>query len=59
MRIVILGADEVGSICARDAGMIVAVTRSDEANFVACKLAATMFNIPGRLARIRSGARAC
>jgi len=39
---------------ARDADMILAVTQSDETNMVACKLAATMFNIPTRIARIRS-----
>lgn len=39
---------------ARDADMIIAVTQSDETNLVACKLAATMFNIPTKIARIRS-----
>jgi trk system potassium uptake protein TrkA len=39
---------------ARDADMILAVTMSDETNMVACKLAATMFNIPTKIARIRS-----
>jgi trk system potassium uptake protein TrkA len=39
---------------ARDADMILAVTRSDEINMVACKLSATMFNIPTKIARIRS-----
>ena len=39
---------------ARDADMIVAVTQSDETNMVACKLAATMFNVPTKMARIRS-----
>ena len=39
---------------ARDADMILAVTQSDETNMVACKLAATMFNIPTKIARIRS-----
>ena len=39
---------------ARDADMILAVTQSDETNMVACKLAATMFNIPTKVARIRS-----
>lgn len=39
---------------ARDADMILAVTQSDEINMVACKLAATMFNIPTKIARIRS-----
>src|SRR3954468_2547408 len=40
---------------ARDADLILAVTQSDETNMVACKLAATMFNIPTKIARIRSG----
>jgi len=40
---------------ALDADMILAVTQSDETNMVACKLAATMFNIPTKIARIRSG----
>ena len=39
---------------ARDADMILAVTQSDETNMVACKLAASMFNIPTKIARIRS-----
>jgi trk system potassium uptake protein TrkA len=39
---------------ARDADMILAVTQSDEINMVACKLSATMFNIPTKIARIRS-----
>src|SRR5215510_13854085 len=39
---------------ARDADLILAVTQSDETNLVACKLAATMFNIPTKMARIRS-----
>lgn len=39
---------------AQDADMILAVTEHDETNLVACKLAATLFNIPTRIARIRS-----
>lgn len=39
---------------AGDADMLLAVTQSDETNMVACKLAATMFNIPTKIARIRS-----
>jgi trk system potassium uptake protein TrkA len=35
---------------ARDADLLVAVTQSDETNLVACKLAATLFNIPTRVA---------
>jgi trk system potassium uptake protein TrkA len=39
---------------AEDADMILAVTQSDETNMVACKLAATLFNTPTRIARIRA-----
>jgi len=39
---------------ADDADMLVAVTQSDETNLVACRLAATLFNVPTRIARIRS-----
>ena len=39
---------------AADADMVVAVTQSDEANLVACKLCASEFNVPTRVARIRS-----
>src|SRR6185503_8931374 len=39
---------------ARDADLILAVTQSDETNMVACKLGATMFNVPTKIARIRS-----
>lgn len=37
-----------------DADMLIAVTQFDETNLVACKLAAQMFNVPTRIARIRS-----
>lgn len=39
---------------APDADMILAVTERDETNLVACKLAATLFNTPTKIARIRS-----
>jgi trk system potassium uptake protein TrkA len=39
---------------AADADLIFAVTRSDETNLVACKLAAKLFNTPTRVARIRA-----
>ena len=39
---------------AQDADLIFAVTRSDETNLVACKLAARLFNTPTRIARIRA-----
>lgn len=43
----------------RDAGadgadMLIAVTQSDETNLVACKLAHSVFNIPTRIARLRT-----
>jgi trk system potassium uptake protein len=37
-----------------DADLLVAVTQSDETNLVACRLAARMFNVPRRIARIRA-----
>jgi len=39
---------------AEDADMIIAVTQSDESNLVACKLAQSVFNVPKRIARLRS-----
>jgi len=39
---------------AADADLVFAVTRSDETNLVACKLAAKLFNTPTRIARIRA-----
>ncbi len=39
---------------ADDADMIIAVTDSDEANMVACQVAYSLFNIPTKIARIRS-----
>jgi trk system potassium uptake protein TrkA len=44
----------LGNAGAEDAEMLVAVTRSDEANLVACQLAATLYNVPTRVARIRA-----
>lgn len=37
-----------------DTDMLLAVTQSDEVNLVACKLAASFYNTPTRIARIRS-----
>ena len=37
-----------------DADMLIAVTQSDETNLVACKIAAHMYNVPTRIARIRA-----
>ena len=39
---------------ADDADMVIAVTQSDQSNLVACKLAQSVFNIPTRIARLRS-----
>lgn len=39
---------------AEDTDMILAVTESDEVNLVACKIAASLFNIPTKIARIRA-----
>lgn len=39
---------------AHDADMLIACTASDEANLVACKVGRQVFNIPQRIARIRS-----
>lgn len=38
---------------AHDTDLLLALTRDDESNLVACKLAATLFNIPNRIARVR------
>jgi len=37
-----------------DADLLLAVTQSDEVNLVACKIAAQLFNVPTRVARIHS-----
>jgi trk system potassium uptake protein TrkA len=37
-----------------DADLLVAVTRSDETNLVACKLASRVFSVPRRIARVRA-----
>ena len=39
---------------AEDADMVLAVTAHDETNLVSCKLAASLFNTPTKIARIRS-----
>lgn len=38
---------------ARDADMLIAVTRSDEVNMVACQVAYSLFNVKRRIARLR------
>jgi trk system potassium uptake protein TrkA len=39
---------------AEDADMLIAVTAGDEINLVACKIAADLYNIPTRIARVRN-----
>jgi len=39
---------------AENADMIIAVTQSDEINMVACRVAHSLFNVPTKIARIRS-----
>lgn len=39
---------------AEDADMIIAVTRSDETNMIACQVAYTLFHTPTKIARVRS-----
>ena len=38
----------------KDADMIIAVTRNDEINMVICQIAFSIFNIPKKIARIRT-----
>ncbi|TEW54132.1 Trk system potassium transporter TrkA [Psychromonas sp. RZ22] len=44
----------LGEAGAVDADMLIAVTNSDEVNMVACQIAFTLFNVPKKIARIRS-----
>jgi len=39
---------------AGDADLLVAVTQSDQTNLVACRIARSLFNLPKRIARLRS-----
>ncbi len=39
---------------AADADLVIAVTQSDQTNLVACKLAQSVYNVPTRIARLRS-----
>src|SRR5918995_5751421 len=39
---------------AGDAEMIIAVTHSDEVNMVTCEVANAIFNVPTKIARVRS-----
>ena len=38
---------------AEDADLVLALTRSDETNLVACRMASVLFNTPNRIARVR------
>jgi len=40
---------------AANADLLIAVTQSDQTNLVACKVAKSVFNLPTRIARLRSG----
>lgn len=40
---------------AADADMLIAVTKSDEINMVACQVAYSLFDVPRRIARLRHG----
>ncbi|MCK5819771.1 MAG: Trk system potassium transporter TrkA [Psychromonas sp.] len=44
----------LGDAGAVDADMLIAVTNSDEINMIACQIAFTLYNIPKKIARIRS-----
>ncbi|GAB4441851.1 MAG: Trk system potassium transporter TrkA [Rhodocyclaceae bacterium] len=39
---------------AADADLLIAVTQSDQTNLCACRIAKTLFNLPTRIARVRS-----
>ena len=39
---------------AQDADLVIAVTQSDQTNLCACRIAKTLFNVPTRIARLRS-----
>ena len=39
---------------AEDADLLIAVTQSDQTNLCACRIAKTLFNVPTRIARLRS-----
>ena len=46
--------DVLSSAGAEDADMIIAATHSDEVNMVTCQVAHSIFNIPRKIARLRS-----
>ena len=41
---------------ARDADMVIAATQSDEVNMVVCQVAHSLFEVPKKIARLRSHA---
>lgn len=45
--------DVLAAAGAADADLLLALTRSDETNMVACRIAAALFNTPNRIARVR------
>jgi trk system potassium uptake protein TrkA len=46
--------DVLSQAGAEDADMIIAVTRNDETNMIACQVAYTLFHTPTKIARVRS-----
>ncbi|HIP76599.1 MAG TPA: Trk system potassium transporter TrkA, partial [Psychromonas hadalis] len=44
----------LGEAGAADSDMLIAVTNSDEVNMIACQIAYTLYNVPKKIARIRS-----
>lgn len=44
----------LGEAGAADADLLIAVTQSDQTNLCACRIARTLFNLPTRIARVRS-----
>ncbi|MEI8143907.1 MAG: Trk system potassium transporter TrkA [Alphaproteobacteria bacterium] len=46
--------DMLAQAGAEQADMIIAVTRYDEVNMVACQIASTLFNVPLKIARVRA-----
>ncbi|WP_405401568.1 Trk system potassium transporter TrkA [Paracoccus sp. Ld10] len=48
--------DILDSAGARDADLIIAATHSDEVNMVTCQVAHSIFQVPRKIARLRSGA---
>ena len=51
--------DVLSSAGAQDADMIIAATHSDEVNMVTCQVAHSIFDIPRKIARLRSQSYLC